>query len=294
MTARSESASLIQPRSGTEGAALVWLDALAGGICTPEAFLNAVREQSQGDSDESWEILSLLDQYYRRGRIQAELFHTLKSRLEDSALNSGQDARPRASTAVPPINAAANRGSAQPRFRQSPWRKPRLCQSPQRQPRFGQTRFRQSPWRKPRLPSANHRNANQGSAKHGFRQSAWRKPRLCPSRATPTGVRPAHDSADHAWRQPRLYQSPQRQPRVGQTRFRQPPWRKPRLYHSPQRPPRFCQPPLRQPSLRRHPSTAPPPLGRRPGKRARLALRLLRSRRSPAGSGGRRCAAWPL
>jgi serine/threonine protein kinase len=106
MTARTESASSIQPRSGTEGAALVWLDALAGGICTPEAFLNAVHEQAQGDSEESWEVLSLLDQYYRRGKIKAELFHSLKSRLEGSALNTNQevtpDARPQAPTPVPP------------------------------------------------------------------------------------------------------------------------------------------------------------------------------------------------
>jgi hypothetical protein len=106
MTARTESASSIQPRSGTEGAALVWLDALAGGICTPEAFLNAVHEQAQRDSDESWEVLSLLDQYYRRGKIKAELFHSLKSRLEGSALHGDQavtpDARPQAPTPVPP------------------------------------------------------------------------------------------------------------------------------------------------------------------------------------------------
>src|SRR5579863_2481586 len=106
MTARSESASLIQPRSGTEGAALVWLDALAGGICTPEAFLNAVREQAQGDSEERWEVLSLLDQYYRRGKIKAELFHSLKSRLEGSALDGDEEtanARPvPPPTTVPP------------------------------------------------------------------------------------------------------------------------------------------------------------------------------------------------
>jgi len=105
MTARTESASSIQPRSGTEGAALVWLDALAGGICTPEAFLNAVHEQAQGDSEESWEVLSLLDQYYRRGKIKAELFHSLKSRLEGSVLNGDEEtanARPRAPSAVPP------------------------------------------------------------------------------------------------------------------------------------------------------------------------------------------------
>ena len=105
MTARTESASWPQPRSGTEGAALVWLDALAGGICTPEAFLNAVHEQTQGDSDESWEILSLLDQYYRRGKIKAELFHTVKSRLEGSALSDEELTTAewtRAPTTVPP------------------------------------------------------------------------------------------------------------------------------------------------------------------------------------------------
>src|SRR5882762_4659393 len=104
MTARIEPPAWPQPRSGTEGAALVWLDALAGGICTTEAFLNAVHDQAQGDSD-SWEILSLLDQYYRRGKIKAELFHAVKSRLEGSALKSEEaaaDARPRAPAAVPP------------------------------------------------------------------------------------------------------------------------------------------------------------------------------------------------
>ena len=105
MTARTESASSIQPRSGTEGAALVWLDALAGGLCTPEAFLNAVHEQAQADPDETWEVLSLLDQYYRRGKIKAELFNSLKSRLGGSALGDQEvipDARPNAPTPVPP------------------------------------------------------------------------------------------------------------------------------------------------------------------------------------------------
>jgi serine/threonine protein kinase len=87
MNARKESTGSIQPRSGTGFVPLVWLDALAGGTCTPEAFLKALQEQAQGGSDESWEVLSLLDQYYRRGRIRAELFHTLKSHLEGLALN---------------------------------------------------------------------------------------------------------------------------------------------------------------------------------------------------------------
>jgi serine/threonine protein kinase len=100
----AESASSIPPRTGSEFVALVWLDALAGGLCTPEAFLNALREQAPGDSDKSWEVLSLLDQYYRRGKIKAEIFHTLKSQLEGSALNG--DAVPPSSptqTVVPTI-----------------------------------------------------------------------------------------------------------------------------------------------------------------------------------------------
>src|ERR1700737_401852 len=91
MRPRTEPASPPQQRSGSEGAVLLWLDALAGGICTPEAFLSAMHDQFQEGRDEGWEVLSLLDQYYRRGKIKAELFHTLKSRLEGSALNTGED-----------------------------------------------------------------------------------------------------------------------------------------------------------------------------------------------------------
>src|ERR1700732_3840313 len=80
-----------EPRAGSQGATLAWLDALSSGACTPEAFLSAMRDQFQGDSEEGWEVLSLLDQYYRRGKIRAELFQTLKSRLEGSALNTGED-----------------------------------------------------------------------------------------------------------------------------------------------------------------------------------------------------------
>src|ERR1700686_1782496 len=90
MSARTEPVSWPQPRTVIEDAAVAWLDALAGGICTPEAFLSAMRDQFQGDRDEGWGILSLLDQYYRRGKIKAELFHTLKARLESSALTTDE------------------------------------------------------------------------------------------------------------------------------------------------------------------------------------------------------------
>src|SRR5882672_9882840 len=106
MSARTEPASWPQPRAGSEGeaAALVWLDALASGICTAEAFLSAMQDQFQEDREKSWEILSLLDQYYRRGKIKADLFHTLKSSLESSGLKGDADMaasrRPQASSAV--------------------------------------------------------------------------------------------------------------------------------------------------------------------------------------------------
>src|ERR1700688_680706 len=91
MSARTDPAGWPQPRTAIEDAAIAWLDALAGGICTPEAFLNAMQEQFLRDRDKGWGILSLLDQYYRRGKIKPELFQILKSRLESSALNSDEN-----------------------------------------------------------------------------------------------------------------------------------------------------------------------------------------------------------
>jgi len=94
----------MESRSSAEFDALKWLDALAGGICTPREYLNAVHEQVKQDSDQVWEILALLDQYYRRGKIDVELFRTLKSHLESSALHGVGETtgeRPRAPAAAP-------------------------------------------------------------------------------------------------------------------------------------------------------------------------------------------------
>ena len=91
MSPETEPSQWTQPRMGSEGATLAWLDALVSGNCTAEEFLAAVRNQFQGDAEEPWEILSLLDQYYRRGKIKADLFLSLKSRLEGSALDSDED-----------------------------------------------------------------------------------------------------------------------------------------------------------------------------------------------------------
>ncbi len=83
----------------------MWLDALANGHCTPETFLDAMRSQIRTDREDGWEVLSLLDQYYRRGRIKPEIFQTLKSRLENSVLRGDEDAA-KAPPAPAPITAA--------------------------------------------------------------------------------------------------------------------------------------------------------------------------------------------
>ena len=116
MSAGTEQARWSAPRTGSEGATLVWLNALSSGNCTPEAFFIAMRDQFQGDGDAGWEVLSLLDQYYRRGKIKAELFHTLKSRLESAALGGDKDVaakvRPHASATVTAPAAASQEKAA--------------------------------------------------------------------------------------------------------------------------------------------------------------------------------------
>jgi serine/threonine protein kinase len=85
-------------------------------MCTPEAFLSAMHDQFQEGRDEGWEVLSLLDQYYRRGKIKAEVFHTLKARLEGSALNGNEhvtaSVRPHTSTTVTAPAAAPPKAAA--------------------------------------------------------------------------------------------------------------------------------------------------------------------------------------
>jgi len=79
------------PRMGGEHATREWLDALSNGSCDQNTFLHAMQQQLRSDPDGSWEVLSLLDQYYRRGKIKAEAFLAIKSRLEGVALGANED-----------------------------------------------------------------------------------------------------------------------------------------------------------------------------------------------------------
>ena len=78
-------------QSREQHAARMWLDALATGACDQETFLREVNALAPVSPDALWEALSLLDQYHRLGRIRSELFHTLKSQLQNSALGREQD-----------------------------------------------------------------------------------------------------------------------------------------------------------------------------------------------------------
>jgi serine/threonine protein kinase len=79
-------ADLQQPEMADKSAIKTWLDALASGACDEAVFLLAMQERFKSDADGNWEVLSQLDQYYRRGRIKAEVFHTVKKALAESAL----------------------------------------------------------------------------------------------------------------------------------------------------------------------------------------------------------------
>ncbi len=66
-----------------------WLDALAAGSCDASAFLRAMHARFGTDPDGTFEVLSQLDQYYRRGRIEAEVFKKIKNALAEMVLGIG-------------------------------------------------------------------------------------------------------------------------------------------------------------------------------------------------------------
>src|SRR5882757_2511626 len=79
-------AGVQQPGIADDSAIKPWLDALASGACNQATFLLYMQERFASDADGNWEVLSQLDQYYRRGRIEAEVFQTVKKALAEAAL----------------------------------------------------------------------------------------------------------------------------------------------------------------------------------------------------------------
>jgi hypothetical protein len=79
-----------QPRQsgGIRGAA-EWLDALSSGACDQAQFVRGVAELVRNAPDAGWELLGLADQYYRRGKISAQMFGTLKTHLQGLMVGGG-------------------------------------------------------------------------------------------------------------------------------------------------------------------------------------------------------------
>src|SRR5271154_1186925 len=62
------------------------LDVLTLGGCGSATFSGSMRERIRVDPSANWEVLSLLDQYYRRGKISKELFQELRAGMAEFAL----------------------------------------------------------------------------------------------------------------------------------------------------------------------------------------------------------------
>ena len=80
-----------QPRMAVETQSTTqWLDALATGTCDQDTFLRGVGEILQRAPDAGWELLALVDQYYRRGKINAESFGSVKTHLQSLLMGKGR------------------------------------------------------------------------------------------------------------------------------------------------------------------------------------------------------------
>ena len=99
-----------------------WLDALCAGSCEQDAFFRAVSDLlEQSPEDAGWELLSLVDQYYRRGKMSSDSYRSLKSRLQGALL--GQDHE--LSDSLPAVrNSTSAVRSGAPRIPSAPRPKP--------------------------------------------------------------------------------------------------------------------------------------------------------------------------
>jgi serine/threonine protein kinase len=80
------------------------LDALAAGEIDNATFLRDTLQRFRLDSEESWEVLALLDQYHRLGKIQSDTFREVKTKIGEYALRprSAPGAAPKPAVPDPP------------------------------------------------------------------------------------------------------------------------------------------------------------------------------------------------
>ena len=213
MSVGTEPTWQVRPNTGSEGAILVWLDALASGRCPPKTFLRAIEEHFQGNRDGNWEVLSLLDQYYRLGKIDAEVFRTIKSSLQAAALGTGAaetaDHTPSAASrsvtapvaaprgAAPRDTAPAPRDAAPLAPREAALRESALREAAPREAALRESALRESALREAALRESALRESAPREA--ALRESALRESALrdlaprepAPRQAPPAAARPA-------------------------------------------------------------------------------------------------------
>ena len=79
------------PRTGTDSNTVnEWLDALSSGACDQPTFLRGVGALLHRAPDAGWELLALVDQYYRRNKISAETFGQVKAHLQNLLMGKGR------------------------------------------------------------------------------------------------------------------------------------------------------------------------------------------------------------
>ena len=100
------------------------LDVLTQGGCDSATFLASMRERIRVDHSANWEVLSLLDQYYRRGKISKELFQDLRIGMGEFALgvNNDEDALSHPAPPVRPTPTAVQKPATVPETASAPHR----------------------------------------------------------------------------------------------------------------------------------------------------------------------------
>lgn len=103
---------LAQPRSTAEPlSAKAWMDSLATGACDRSTFDRGVAELLKRTPDAGWELLALLDQYHRLGKIDSAVFTGLKSQLHGVLMGptgTGDISVPLRHTRAEPASTAAS------------------------------------------------------------------------------------------------------------------------------------------------------------------------------------------
>jgi serine/threonine protein kinase len=98
-----------QPTQAESGRTFAqWLDALAEGECDRESVIRGATAAIELNPDSGWELLALVDQYYRRHRIGVEDFRALNHRLQSILIGGARTAEVAPSTPPErkPVNAA--------------------------------------------------------------------------------------------------------------------------------------------------------------------------------------------